>query len=206
MNLYSGKDCPHSQRARIVAFEKDIAMDILWVDESDPPQEVYELNPANDLPVLVDRDLVLHNSYVIMEYLDERFPHPPLMPIDPVARAQARLMLDSIDKDWYSGMMRLLAGGGAKKTQESARKVIRDGLAAVAPMFSRQEFAVGDAFSLVDCALAPLIWRLPQLDIALPKSAAPVLAYGQRLFRREGFRMSLCQVEREARAEALAGE
>ena len=204
MNLYSGKDCPRSQRARIVACEKDIAMDILWVDETDPPREVYELNPANDLPILVDRELVLHNSYVIMEYLDERFPHPPLMPVDPVTRAQARLMLTGIDNDWYAGMSDLL-GGAPKKAQDSARKIIRDGLTAVAPMFSRQEFAVGDAFSLVDCALAPLIWRLPQLEIALPKAAAPLLAYGERLFRRDGFKLSLGQVEREARAEALAG-
>lgn len=204
MNLYSGKDCPHSQRARIVACEKDIAMEISWVDEADPPREVYELNPANDLPILVDRELVLHNSYVIMEYLDERFPHPPLMPVDPVTRAQARLMLTGIDNDWYTGMADLL-GGAPKKAQDSARKIIRDGLAAVAPMFSRQEFAVGDAFSLVDCALAPLIWRLPQLGITLPKAAAPLLAYGERLFRRDGFKLSLGQIEREARAEALAG-
>ena len=203
MNLYSGKDCPHSQRARIVACEKDINMDVQWVDEEDPPQEIYELNPDNDLPVLVDRDLVLHNSYVIMEYLDERFPHPPLMPVDPVARAQARLMLHSIDNDWYSAMSELLAGG-SKKSQETARNVIRDGLTAVAPMFSRQEFAVADAFSLVDCSLAPLIWRLPQFEIVLPKAAAPLLAYGKRLFQREGFKLSLGQVERETRAEALA--
>ncbi|RLA09796.1 MAG: stringent starvation protein A [Gammaproteobacteria bacterium] len=203
MNLYSGKDCPHSQRARIVACEKDIVMEILWVDEADPPREVYELNPDNDLPVLVDRELVLHNSYVIMEYLDERFPHPPLMPIDPVTRAQARLMLYSIDNDWYSAMSDLL-GGSSKKAQDSARKIIRDGLAAITPMFAREEFAIGGAFSLVDCALAPLIWRLPQLGIVLPKSAAPLLAYGERLFRRDGFKLSLSQVERETRAEALA--
>jgi RNA polymerase-associated protein len=178
-------------------------MQVLWVNEADPPREVYELNPDNDLPVLVDRDLVLHNSYVVMEYLDERFPHPPLMAVDPVARAQARLMLNAIDNDWYSGMMQLLAGV-PKKTQESIRIAIRDGLAAIAPLFSRQEFACSDALSLVDCALAPLLWRLPQLEITLPKSAAPLLAYGERLFRRQGFRACLSQVEREARAEALA--
>jgi len=202
MKLFSGKDCPHSQRARIVACEKDITMEILWVDEADPPPEVYELNPANDLPVLVDRELVLHNSYVIMEYLDERFPHPPLMPVDPVVRAQARLLLYGIDNDWYPGMTDLLAGA-SKKTQDNARKIIRDGLTAIAPMFARQEFAIGGAFSLVDCALAPLIWRLPQFNIILPKSAASLLAYGERLFRRDGFKLSLGQIEQESRAEAL---
>ncbi|HAC35049.1 MAG TPA: stringent starvation protein A, partial [Gammaproteobacteria bacterium] len=102
MNLYSGKDCPHCHRIRIVANEKDINMEVAWVDEFDLPAEVLELNPANDVPVLVDRDLVLYHSAVIMEYLDERFPHPPLMPIDPVTRAQARLMLNRIERDWYS--------------------------------------------------------------------------------------------------------
>ena len=179
-------------------------MDINWVDENDLPQEVLELNPSNDVPLLVDRDLVLYNSYVVMEYLDERFPHPPLMPVDPVSRAQARLMLSSIEKDWYQGMA-LLTSGASKKVQESARQTIRDGLAAIAPIFSRQEYVIGDAFSLVDCSLAPLIWRLPQLGITLPKAASPLLAYGERLFRREGFRESLGPIEKESRSIALAG-
>lgn len=204
MILYSGKDCPHSHRTRIVASEKDIQMDINWVDENDLPQEVLELNPANDVPLLVDRDLVLYNSYVVMEYLDERFPHPPLMPVDPVSRAQARLMLSRIEKDWYQGMS-LLMSGNSKKVQEAARQVIRDGLAAIAPIFARQEYMIGDAFSLVDCSLGPLIWRLPQLGIELPKAASPLLAYGERLFRREGFRESLGPIEKENRSFALAG-
>ncbi len=204
MILYSGKDCPHSHRTRIVAGEKDIQMEINWVDENDLPQEVLELNPANDVPLLVDRDLVLYNSYVVMEYLDERFPHPPLMPVDPVSRAQARLMLSRIDKDWYQGMA-VLTSGASKKVQEGARQVIRDGLAAIAPIFSRQEYVIGDALSLVDCSLAPLIWRLPQLGIELPKAAAPLLAYGERLFRREAFRESLGPIEKENRSIALAG-
>ena len=204
MILYSGKDCPHSHRTRIVASEKDIQMDINWVDENDLPQEVLELNPANDVPLLVDRDLVLYNSYVVMEYLDERFPHPPLMPVDPVSRAQARLMLSRIEKDWYQGMSVLMTGN-SKKVQEAARQVIRDGLAAIAPIFARQEYMIGDAFSLVDCSLGPLIWRLPQLGIELPKAASPLLAYGERLFRREGFRESLGSIEKENRSFALAG-
>ncbi len=181
-------------------------MEVAWVDEFDLPAEVLELNPANDVPVLVDRDLVLYHSAVIMEYLDERFPHPPLMPIDPVTRAQARLMLNRIERDWYSSAALLLAGAGSKKEQEQARKLLQDGLTAIAPMFSREEFAIGDGYTVVDCSLAPILWRLPQLKVKLPKSAMPLVAYAERMFAREGFRLSLGREERDARSEALAGE
>lgn len=197
MTLFSGATCPYSHRTRIVLAEKGISVEILDIDPDNKPEDLIDLNPYQTTPTLVDRDLVLYESRIIMEYLDERFPHPPLMPIDPVARAKARLAMYRIEQDWYSLLDDLESQN--EKQAAKARKVLRDGLAASADVFAAKPFFLSDEFSLLDCTIAPLLWRLPHFGIELPAQAKPVLQYAQRLFRRNSFCASLTDAEREMR-------
>ncbi len=197
MTLYSGANCPLSHRTRIVLAEKNVTAEIVMVEKNNLPEDLIDLNPYNTLPTLVDRDLALFNSKIIMEYLDERYPHPPLMPVEPVLRARTRLMLYRIDRDWYSQLPDIL--GKNDKKAAKARKVIRDGLTVIAPIFEQKEFFISDEFSLLDCSVAPLLWRLPYYDIQLTAAAKPVLKYAERLFERESFQISLTDTERELR-------
>jgi len=197
MTLFSGDNDVYSHRARIVLAEKGINVDIVSVEPGNLPEDLIDLNPYGSVPTLVDRELVLYSSQVIMEYLDERFPHPPLMPVDPVSRANNRLMLYRIEHDLYSYLEQILAGGDKNATK--ARKSLRDNLTAVSPVFEHKPYFLSDEFSLVDCYLAPLLWRLPLLGISLPKQAAPLLDYAERIFARESFQASLTEVEREMR-------
>ncbi len=196
MTLYSGPLCPYSHRVRIVLAEKGVSVDILNVDVDNPPEDLIELNPYQSVPTLVDRDLVLYQSNIIMEYLDERFPHPPLLPVYPVARAKSRLMMFRIDNDWYKLLLAILA---KDKTSDAARKELRENLVSLAPLFGTMPYFMSEEFSLVDCYLAPLLWRLPALDIELPNSSAPIKAYAKRLFQREAFQASLTESECELR-------
>lgn len=197
MTLFSGDTDVYSHRVRIVLAEKGINVDIVPVDPANLPEDLVDLNPYNTVPTLVDRELVLYGSQVIMEYLDERFPHPPLMPVDPVSRANNRLMLHRIEADLYGQLDIVLTGG--EKAVAKAKKEIRDNLVMVSPIFEQKPYFLSDEFSLVDCALAPLLWRLPALNIALPKQAAPLLSYADRIFARESFQASLSEAEREMR-------
>ena len=198
MTLYAGTSDPYSHRTRIVLFEKDVECQIVEVDVSKKPRELADLNPYNQVPTLVDRDLVLYESNIINEYLDERLPHPPLMPVDPVSRARARLMLLRFDRDWYNLIPEITEGD--KKAAQRARVVIRDGLSVISPIFKDQQFILGEECSLVDCALAPLLWRLDLYDIELPRQAKPILDYADRLFARKAFKLSLTEPEKEMRA------
>ena len=195
MPLYSGTTDPFSHRTRIVLFEKDVECHIEFIDPNNKPRELAELNPYNQVPVMVDRDLVLYESLIINEYLDERLPHPPLMPVDPVNRAKARLMLFRFDRDWYS--LFPVIEGSDKKAATKARNIIRDGLTVISPVFKHQDFFLGDELSLVDCSLAPVLWRLQYFNIILPRQAKPILDYGERLFARKSFQLSLTELERE---------
>lgn len=197
MTLYSGTTDPLSHRARIVLFEKDVECQVVDVDIAKKPRELADLNPYNQVPTMVDRDLVLYEANVISEYLDERLPHPPLMPVDPVSRARARLMLLRFDRDWYSLLPEITHGD--KKTATRARAVIRDGLAVISPIFKEQSYMLGQEFGLVDCALAPLLWRLEHYNIELPRQARPILEYAERLFARKAFKLSLTEAERDLR-------
>lgn len=197
MTLFSGDSDVYSHRVRIVLAEKGINVDIVPVDAGNLPEDLIDLNPYNAVPTLVDRDLVLYSSQVIMEYLDERFPHPPLMPVDPVSRANNRLMLYRIEQDLYSQFDIVMNGG--EKAVAKAKKEIRDDLVVVSPIFEQKPYFLSDEFSLVDCALAPLLWRLPAMNITLPKQAAPLLSYAERIFARESFQASLTEAEREMR-------
>lgn len=197
MTLFSCSTCLHSHMVRLVLAEKGINFDIQEVDPNDTPEDLKDLNPYNEVPTLVDRDLVLFDPQVIMEYLDERFPHPPLMPVDPVSRARNRLMLRRIDRDWLALLLQIEAASG--KALDGLRGSLRDSLTAVAPVFEQTPFFMSDEFSLVDCAAAPLLWRLPSRGVELPRQAKPLIDYADRLFSREGFRASLSEAEREMR-------
>lgn len=198
MTLYSGMTDPYSHRTRIVLYEKDVECQVVLVDIRKKPRELSDLNPYDSVPTMVDRDLVLYDSLIINEYLDERLPHPPLMPVDPVSRGKARLMLMRFDRDWYSQTADM--EGADKKVAQRARNVIRDGLTVISPVFKEQPFILGEEFSLVDCSLAPLLWRLPIYGIELPRQARPILDYAERLFERKSFKLSLTEAEQEAMA------
>jgi len=197
MTFYSDPESLYSHRARMVLAEKNITVEI--IDSAQPEQldDLMELNPYGTLPTLVDRDLVLYDSRIIMEYLDDRFPHPPLLPVDPVARAKARLLMHRVERDWYQHADQILAKG---KNVDAARKHLLERLIQSAPIFAAQPFFMSDEFSLVDCSIAPLLWRLPAMGIKLPaKSTKPVMEYATRLFARESFRNSLTELEIEMR-------
>lgn len=194
MTVYSDPSCPFSHRTRIVIHEKNINANIENIIDGQWPEDVAASNPYGSGPTLMDRDLVLFNSNVIIDYFDERFPHPALMPVDPVARAKTRLMRHRIDKDWYSLWQALIDGKPAK-----ARKTIQEDLTVLAPIFAESEFFMGNQFSVLDVCLAPLLWRLPMLGIKLPASAKAVDVYAQRIFARDSFQASLSDLERSMR-------
>ena len=189
MNLYSGTTDPFSHRCRIVLFEKGMDFQVIDVDLFNKPEDIAVINPYNRVPVLVDRDLVLYESNIINEYIDERFPHPQLMPGDPVARARVRLFLFNFEKELFAHV-NLLEGRGVKandKQLEKARSQIRDRLTQLAPIFLKNKYMLGDDFSMLDVAIAPLLWRLDYYGIELSKNAAPLLKYAERIFSRQGF-------------------
>ena len=195
MTLYSGTADPYSHRTRIVLFEKDVECQIIDVDVDNKPRELADLNPYNQVPTIVDRELVLYESLIIMEYLDERLPHPPLMPVDPVNRARARMMLMRFDRDWYS-LLPVITGSD-KRAATKARNTLRDGLTVISPLFKDQPYLLGEEMSLVDCSLAPILWRLPLYGIQLPRQAKPIADYSERMFARKSFKASLTEAERE---------
>lgn len=197
MTLFSAQDCPQCHRTRIVLAEKDVAVDIFDIDPDNKPEDLIDLNPYNTVPTLVERDLVLYEPRIIMEYLDERFPHPPLMPVDPVSRARSRLALFRVEHDWY-GLCDDLNYGGEKK-QAKARKALKEMLSASSEVFAAKPYFLSEDFSMVDCTIAPILWRLKSWGIELPKTAQPVLDYMDRIFTRESFLASLTKTERELR-------
>ncbi|MGD2020550.1 MAG: glutathione S-transferase N-terminal domain-containing protein [Thiohalocapsa sp.] len=199
MTLFSDPKCPYCHRVRMVLAEKKINIDVVDVDADDLPAQVLEANPYGTVPTLVDRDLTLYESQIIMEYLDERFPHPPLLPVDPVGRANARLLMHRVDRDWYSLMGRISRGD--KTTAAEARDELRETLIASAPIFAASPFFMSEEFSLVDCCIAPLLWRLPALGVDLPAAAVAVTEYSTRIFEWPSFRRSLSEAEREMVAD-----
>lgn len=200
MTYFSDGRDHYSHRVRIVLAEKGVSVDIIDVDPKNKPEELAELNPYNSLPTLVDRDLALYETKVMMEYLDERFPHPPLLPVYPVARAQSRLWLHRIEQDW-SPKVDVILNSKNKESVAKARKELKESLLAVAPIFSEMPFFMSEEFTIVDCAMAPILWRLEALDIKLPKTkqSKPLLDYMDRLFERESFQESLTEFEKEMR-------
>jgi stringent starvation protein A len=206
MTFFSDSESHYSHRVRIVLAEKGVTVDIIEVDTQQAmPADVVDNNPYGDLPTLIDRELVLYESKVMMEYLDERFPHPPLLPVYPVARAENRLYIYRIERDWCVLVDDILRGDNAKSAEKS-RKQLRDSLVSIAPIFAEKPFFMSDEFTLIDCCLAPILWRLPALGIDIPstKQTLPLLQYMARLFERDAFKESLTEQEKEMRD--LAGK
>jgi len=198
MTLFSKPTCIHSHRTRLVLAEKNINIEISDVDGPDLPEDLLDINPYHTVPTLVDRDLVLYDSRVIIEYLDERFPHPPLMPVDPVTRAQFRLALFRIEMDWYQ-LAEQFEADGERKLATKSRKMLRDSILASVDLFSAKKYFLSDEFSLVDCSIAPILWRLPVYGIELGSHAEPIEMYMKRVFERRSFQDSLTELEQEMR-------
>lgn len=200
--LYSGALDVYSHRVRIVLAEKGVAVDVVNTDVNEKLEDLLELNPYGTAPTLVDRDLVLYDANIIMEYLDERFPHPPLMPVYPVARAKTRLMIYRIDREW-GDLVRKIETGKPDVSQIAAKE-LRNYLIKLAPVFNSALYFLNEEFSLVDCCIAPILWRLPSWGIQLPSEAKAVLKYAERVFARDSFQASLTESEQELRKVSIA--
>lgn len=197
MTLFSTANDMYCHQVRMVLAEKGVTVDIMQVSTDSLPEDVYEVNPYGSLPTLMDRDLALFKADIINEYLDERFPHPPLMPVYPVARANARLMMHRIEKDWYGLAEKILQDG---PDAAIARRDLREGLLAMAPLFQEHPYFMSEEYSLIDCYLAALLWRLPMFGIELTGTGSKLLqTYMTRIFERDGFQQSLTEAEREIR-------
>jgi len=198
MTFFSDGADHYSHRVRIVLAEKGVTVDIVEINPDNKPQELADLNPYNSLPTLLDRELVLYESKVMMEYLDERFPHPPLLPVYPVARGQCRLWMWRIERDWC-GLIDTILTAPDSSGATAARKQLRDSLVGIAPIFAEKPFFMSEEFTLVDCCLGPILWRLPLLGIQLPDSrqVKPLKDYMKRLFAMPSFRASLSEQEQE---------
>jgi len=199
MTFYSDGKSHYSHRVRIVLAEKGVTVETIDVDPDSKPEDLASLNPYNTLPTLVDRDLVLYEADIMMEYLDERFPHPPLFPVYPVARSESRLWIYRIKQDWCGKVDALMAGKGTTAALEKARKELRESLLSIAPIFGEKPFFMSDEFTIVDCCVAPILWRLPIMGIDLPKNKTtkPLLEYRERLFERESVLESFSEQEKE---------
>lgn len=199
LTLFSDPASHYSHRVRLVLAEKGIAAELIEVPAGQCPAQLAELNPYASLPTLADRDLALYEPTVVMEYLEERYPHPPLLPVYPVARANSRLLMHRIQRDWCSLVDQILDPRIKEPVKAQARKELRESLTGVSPLFADKPYFLSEEMSLVDCCLLPLLWRLPQLGIELPRPAKPLLDYMERSFAREAFRSSLSAVERALR-------
>lgn len=202
MVLYSDSVSPIGHAVRIVLAEKDVNVEINYIDEGDVrPDELNELNPYNSTLTLIDRDLVLYDADIIMEYLDERFPHPPLMPVDPVNRGRNRQLRNRVMRDLYSAVNDIESDNDIAAA--NAKKVLRDHLTSIAPAFSQMPYFMSEEYSLIDCCVGPLMWRLDQYGIKLPMSVKPLQEYAERIFEREAFKASLSPAEKEFKEESL---
>jgi len=198
MTLFSKANDPWSHRSRIVLAEKSIHVETIDVEDGKLPAELLDLNPYQSVPTLIDRDLVLYDSRIIIEYLDERFPHPPLMPVDPVVRAQFRLALYRIERDWYE-LARQIDDPSDRKLGQKARKTLKDSILASSDVFKAKRYFLSDEFSLVDATIAPILWRLSAWEVELPAQAQVIVKYADRVFSRPGFQQSLSRVEQDMR-------
>lgn len=199
ITLYCRESDARSHRVRFVLIEKAAPAHLVMIDRlALSAEDLLGLNPYQSIPTLTDRDLVLYHDQVIMEYLDERYPHPPLLPADPTQRAQIRMLMYRMDRDWYD-LLPILDARGDGEAQQAARKKLAAELTELAPLFARFAFANGE-FTLADCVIAPLLWRLPYWQVDLPPAAANIQRYGERIFARDGFQKSLTSAERLLRS------
>ena len=196
MSLYSNHDDIYSHQVRIVLAEKGVNVDITPLNTEAATNDLLTINPYGSMPTLVDRDLVLYEPRIIMEYLDERFPHPPLLPVYPVARAETRKMMYRIEQDWY-GLANRIQGQAEPDAQ--AKNSLSESLLAIEAVFADKMYFLSEEFSLLDCVLGPLLWRLPALGIHIPETATGITQYMTRLFKRDSFEASLTDAERQIR-------
>lgn len=196
MSLFSEVDDVYSHQVRIVLAEKGVNVEILSIKQEEPNTDLLAVNPYGTVPTLIDRELVLYEARIIMEYLDERFPHPPLLPVYPVARAETRKMMHRIEQDWYCLMNDILAC----RNVDDARVNLLESLTSLDLVFADKVYFLSDEFSLLDCTLAPLLWRLPKLGLDIPSQFKGLTSYMQRVFKRDAFQVSLTDAEREIRA------
>ncbi|KTD79299.1 stringent starvation protein SspA [Legionella waltersii] len=196
MSLFSDVDDVYSHQVRIVLAEKGVNVEILAVKQDEPSEDLISINPYGTVPTLIDRELVLYEARIIMEYLDERFPHPPLLPVYPVARAETRKMMHRIEQDWYSLMTNIQQYVDVEQSKEQ----LLDSLTGLDPIFADKPYFLSDEFSLLDCALAPLLWRLPKLGVDIAPEFKGLTSYMQRVFKRDSFQTSLTEAERQIRA------
>ena len=203
MILYSDRDNHYSHRVRIVLAEKDIACEIREFDIEEAPDDILSLSPYHKLPILVDRDLALYDTAVMMEYLDERFPHPPLLPVYPVARANSRTLMLRIDREWCPIVDELILGKKTEKELMKLREELLHEISSIAPTFKEFQFFMSDEFTLVDCCFAPILWRLPSIGIKLPinRHLKPLIDYQKKVFERPGFLDSLSSLERDLKSD-----
>ncbi len=197
MTLYSGTTDPFSQRCRFVLFEKGMDFQVIDVDMFNKPEDLAVINPYNKVPVLVERDLVLYEANIINEYIDERFPHPQLMPADPVMRARARLFLHRFENELFCHIDAI--EHGQQKAADKARQTIRENLTQISVVFAKQKYMLGDEFSMLDVAIAPLLWRLDHYGIQLGKEAAPLMKYAERIFSRPAYIEAMTPAEKAMR-------
>lgn len=195
MTLFSSANCIMSHCARLVVHEKGVPADIEFFDPNDPPEDLLELNPNGTAPTFVERDLVLYDARIIMEYLDERFPHPALHQMDPVSRANARMLIKRIDQEWYPLLEEVQIQGDKKAAK--AKKMLRESLIAAAPVFEATPYFMSEEYSLIDCAMAPFLWRLPSIGIDIAGLGKGITAYANRLFGRKAFQESLSREEKD---------
>lgn len=198
MVLYSGNTCPFSHRCRIVLYEKGMDYEIRDIDLFNKPEDISVMNPYGQVPILVERNLTLYESNIINEYIDERFPHPQLMPADPMMRARTRLLLFNFEKELFKHVHTLenLKGQVSEAVMEDAKTKIREQLTTLVPLLETNKFMLGDDFSMLDVAIAPLLWRLDYYGITLSRTAAPVMKYAERIFSRPAYIDALTAPER----------
>ena len=203
MILYSDRDDHYSQRVRIVLAEKDISAEINEAKPEETPEDILSISPYMKLPILVDRELAIHDPTVMMEYLDERFPHPPLLPVYPVARANCRTLMLRIDREWCPMVDDLIMANKSEKELMKTREELLYEISSIAPTFKEFKFFMNDEFTLVDCCLGPILWRLPSLGIKLPinRHLKPIIDYQNTVFERPGFLDSLSSIERDLKSD-----
>jgi RNA polymerase-associated protein len=195
MILFSTANCIMSHCARLVAYEKGVPAEIEFFAPNEPPEDLLEVNPNGNSPTFVERDLVLYDARIIMEYLDERFPHPALHQMDPVSRANARMLIKRIDQDWYPLLEEVLINGDKKAAK--AKKMLKESLLSAAPVFEANTYFMSEEYSMIDCVMAPFLWRLPSIGIDIISLGKGVTAYSNRLFSRKAFQDSLSREEKD---------
>ena len=201
MALFSDPLDHYSHRVRIVMSEKGVSSEIIDTDSNNLSAEILEVSPYAEMPVLVDRDVCLYNSVILMEYLDERFPHPPLLPVYPVSRAHIRLFIERIERDWCGIFDDLIEGKLSAAKAKTARVELKSQILGMSQILKEKPYFMSDEFSLIDCCIAPILWRLPLINIELKKDAKskPIYAYMERVFTKKCFIDSLSELEKDIR-------